>query len=144
MKANLDFELYLQRMELNFEKLQDGMWMIQDESDPAVNILVIHRSPIVLFRIKLMEWEEVSTDRREDFFRTLLELNRELMHGAFAIEGHNLVLFNTLEAQNLDFNEFQASVDALSMAVMEYYPVLTGFRQISDVSGIQTQDEEYK
>lgn len=128
MKTNLDFELYLYQMELNFDKLKDGMWLIHEERDNIDNILVVHQPPIVLFRVKLMEWTDVAAERREELFRRLLEINSELTHSSFALEGNNVVVNDTLQAENLDFNEFQASIDDLIFAVTRYHPDLTTYR----------------
>lgn len=130
MKTNTDFELYLYQMELNFEQLNDGMWVIQEEAGHIDNILVVHQAPIVLFRVKLMEIDDVAPDKQGKFFRRLLELNSQLNHGSFALEGNNVVVFDTLQAENLDFNEFEASFDDLTYAVTEFYPELSSYRHV--------------
>lgn len=141
MKTNLDFELYLYQMELNFEKLQEGMWLIQDEAEQLDNILVVHQPPIVLFRVKLMELQEVPAARHREFFQRLLEINGELNHGSFALEGDNVVVNDTLQAENLDFNEFQASIDDIIFAVMEYHPELTAYRQVNSDAAEQSVEQ---
>jgi hypothetical protein len=72
---------------------------------------------------------EIPKDRREYFFKLLLELNAtNMVHGAYGIEGDNVVLIDTLQTENLDFNEFQASLDALLMASTQDYQKLNAFR----------------
>jgi len=141
MKTNLDFELYLYQMELNFEKLQEGMWLIQDEAEQLDNILVVHQPPIVLFRVKLMELQDVPEGQHSAFFKRLLEINGELNHGSFALEGDNVVVNDTLQAENLDFNEFQASIDDIIFAVMEYHPELSAYRQTDNVVNGQSLEQ---
>jgi hypothetical protein len=51
-----------------------------------------------------------------------------MVHGAYGIEGDNVVLIDTLQSENLDFNEFQASLDALLMASTQDYEKLNAFR----------------
>ena len=57
------------------------MWIIRD----TANVVVTYEPPLVVFRMKLME---IPKDRREDFFKLLLELNAtNMIHGAYGIEG---------------------------------------------------------
>jgi hypothetical protein len=66
---------------------------------------------------------------REKLYETLLRLNTtDMVHGAFGIEGNAVVIIDALEMENLDFNEFQAVIDDISMAISKHYPVLSKFR----------------
>jgi hypothetical protein len=57
-----------------------------------------------------------------EFFKRLLQMNRHLVHGAFVLDDKaEMVLFrDTLELENLDRNELEGSVNALSLALSEY------------------------
>jgi hypothetical protein len=115
-------EHYLIQMEYPFESIEPDMWIIHD----TANVVVTYELPLVVFRIKLME---IPKNRREDFFKLLLELNAtNMIHGAYGIEGDNVVLIDTLQSEYLDFNEFQASLDALLMASTQDYQKLNAFR----------------
>ena len=63
-------------------------------------------------------------------YRALLELNAtDIVHGAYGIEDGELILTDTLELQNLDFEELQASVESLQFAAashVERIKVLAG------------------
>jgi hypothetical protein len=48
-----------------------------------------------------------------------------MVHGAFGIEGDAVVIVHALELENLDFNEFQAVVDDMTMAVSKHRPGLS-------------------
>ncbi|PKL11314.1 MAG: hypothetical protein CVV50_05895, partial [Spirochaetae bacterium HGW-Spirochaetae-6] len=81
--------------------------------------------PLVIFRLKLVE---VPKSNKEAFFEKLLRLNSESMvHGAYALEGNNVIIVDTLQAENLDFNEFQASIDSIYMALANDYNKLKEF-----------------
>ena len=58
----------------------------------------------------------------DDLFKRLLQMNRNLVHGAFALdEDAKVVLFrDTLQIENLDRNELESSINALSIALSEY------------------------
>jgi hypothetical protein len=98
------------------------MWIIRD----TVNVIVNYEPPLVIFRVKLMETPK---ERHEEFYKLLLELNASnMVHGAYGIEGDNVVIIDTLQSESLDFNEFQASLEALLFASIQDYQKLNAFR----------------
>jgi hypothetical protein len=122
MATRDNIEHYLIQTEYPFESIETHMWIIRD----TANIVVTYEPPLVVFRIKLME---IPRSRREDFFKLLLELNAtNMIHGAYGVEGNNVVLIDTLQSEHLDFNEFQASLDALLLASTQDYQKLSAFR----------------
>ena len=91
------------------------------------NIIIMLAGPVLVFRVKLME---VPTHDREALFRTLLELNAtEMMHGAYGVEGDSVVICDALQLENIDFNEFAATIDDISMAVASHRGRLAKFRE---------------
>lgn len=127
MKTNEDIESYLVKLQWPFDKVREGMWVIHDEEDKVENLVVLHEPPVVIFRVKLME---VPEKNREKLFRRLLQLNaHELVHGAYGLEEGNIVLIDTLESENLDFNEFQASVESLIWEISAHYQELVSYRK---------------
>jgi hypothetical protein len=122
MATRDNIEHYLIQTEYPFESIETHMWIIRD----TANIVVTYEPPLVVFRMKLME---IPRARREDFFKLLLELNAtNMIHGAYGVEGENVVLIDTLQSEHLDFNEFQASLDALLLASTQDYQKLNAFR----------------
>ncbi|MDP6943441.1 MAG: hypothetical protein QF464_04770 [Myxococcota bacterium] len=122
---------YLVRSGLEFEALDDGMWILHDEHDQLDNILVTWSPPIVVFRVKLMD-APADGGRRAQLFEELLRLNAtDMVSGAYALEGNAIVATETLQAENLDFNEFQAGIDGLTMALTEHYQQLRAYHTAS-------------
>ncbi|HSF33055.1 MAG TPA: YbjN domain-containing protein [Candidatus Tectomicrobia bacterium] len=122
MATRDEIEHYIIQMEYPFESIESHMWVIRDTGD----VVITYEHPLVIFRMKLME---VPTKRREDFFKLLLELNAtSMIHGAYGIEDNNVVLIDTLQSENLDFNELQATLDALTLASSQDYERLKAFR----------------
>lgn len=124
MKSAEDVESYLLRMGMAHDTVKPGIWLLKTDSGPlAVSIA----GPVVAFRMKVMD---VPASRREELYRMLLGLNTtDLVHGAFGLEGDAVVLVHALELENLDFNEFQAVVDDMSMAAAKQQPTLAPFRE---------------
>ena len=127
MTTNKDIENYFEELELSYQKVSDGVWVLDIEEQGINNLVINHEEPILLFRIKLMD---APKKNREQFFKRLLELNAtDLTHGAYALEEENVVLMNTLQSENLDLNELEASIDALSFAASQHYTELSGYRE---------------
>lgn len=125
MKTAEDIESYLIRMDANYDVVGENIWIIKEGGADLVASIA---GPVLVFRVKLLELDRVAAERREDFFKTLLELNAlEMIHGAYGLEEGVVVATDALELENLDFNEFQATVDDLSLAVSKHYPVLNKF-----------------
>jgi len=126
MKTNEDIESYLLQAGLEYTSPENGMWIVHDEYEHIENIIIFHSPPVTTFRVKLMELPE---GNQTSLFERMLRLNAEdLISGAYGLEGENIVLVDTLQSENLDFNEFQASIDSLSMALSMHYSELSKFR----------------
>ena len=127
MRTVEDLEHYLIRLGMPYEEIGAGTWVIHDEFDQIDNIVVKWAPPMVVFRVKLMDVD--GGKNNPELFRKLLELNAsDMVAGAFGIEGNSVVVTDTLQADNLDYNEFEASVDALTLAITSHYKDLAQFR----------------
>ena len=127
MRSVEDIEHYLLRLGLPYEEVGEHTWVIHDQFEQIENIVIKWSPPLVIFRVKLMELNGVE---QGSLFRRLLELNAsDMVAGAFGVEGNSIVVVDTLQADNLDYNEFEASVDALTMAIATHYRELTSFRK---------------
>ncbi len=127
MVTREDVESYLLRMEQDFEEIEPGMWAVSTNGD-EVRMILHHTPPLLLFRIKVME---VPEDERQcaELFRRLLELNAtDLVHGAYGIEAGDVILTEALQLENLDFNEFQAAMDSIQMAIASHFEALSPYR----------------
>ncbi|HEX6926877.1 MAG TPA: hypothetical protein VF167_15750 [Longimicrobiaceae bacterium] len=127
MVTREDVESFLLRMELEVEEVEPGMWVAHHADDSAR--LVVHYSPpLVVLRTKVMDVPD-DEQRCLELYRRLLELNAtDLVHGAYGIEEGDIILSDSLELENLDFNEFQASVDSMQLAVASHLESLSPFR----------------
>ena len=122
LDANDLIENYLIESKFPFEKVDDGFWLIHDESDHIDNIVVYYSSPVVTFRVKLLDVPELDDETRLELFQKLLELNAtSMVAGAYGLEDESVVAVDSLQAENLDFNEFQASIDSMALAIREHY-----------------------
>jgi len=118
-------EDYLISLGVSYEEPQAGTWLVEDPGKGLPGIVVSHADPVVILTAKAMR---VPAKDREAFFYELLKLNYSgLLHGAYAIDGDNVVLMDTLEYETMDKEEFEASLDAIGFALSEHYPLLSRY-----------------
>jgi hypothetical protein len=120
-----DIESYLIRMEVHYEAVGDGIWVVKDVGPDLVLSLA---ESVAVFRVKVLELDKVPAGRREELYRRLLEFNaEEMLHGAYGVENGAVVVTSALQLENLDFNEFQATLDDIGMAVSNHYHELAKY-----------------
>lgn len=114
-----DLESFLIRMDLDYEELEPGMFLVQSTANGAP-MVVNHSAPLLLVRLKVMDLP----DQDGGFFsvyKRLLELNAtDVVHGAYGIEDGELILSDTLELETLDFHELRSSAESIAMAASSH------------------------
>lgn len=112
-------ESFLRTLGLSFEELDSETWVINDEERGVENLIVVHEEPVVVFRLKVTD---LPPGDHCALYAELLRLNgTDLLHGAYALEGDSIVMINTLLSETIDIEEFQATLDAISLSVAEHY-----------------------
>lgn len=125
-----DVQSFLDRMEAagaSVEELGEGLWKARRSEDSEV--VVSYSPPVLILRVRVMELPS-DPARRAELFRQLLEYNAvDLVHGSYGVEGDHIVLTDTLELENLDFSEFEASFDSLTLALATHLGALAPYRE---------------
>lgn len=120
-------------MDKNFEKVQNylldleysittineeaGIFIINKEEEGIKNMVIAVAEPIVILEQPLFAIKNANADT----YKELLAKNREIVHGAFAIDENGTVLFrDTLQVENLDLNELEGSLNSLAILMSEY------------------------
>ena len=115
-------------LELGFrideEDSSEEIVIINDE-ERGIHRLVIDCEDTVLVVEQLIMKLEPSTD----VYRRILQINRELVFGAFVLneDGDSLLYRNTLALDNLDLNELESTINALSLGLAENGEELLAF-----------------
>ena len=126
MADSAKIESYLLSLSLTYEDVGDQTWVINDDEKGLENVLVILAEPVVIIRVKVMA---IPDKEREQFFEQLLRLNQsDMIHGAYALEGDDVILLNTMVGETLDVEEFQATLDAIGLALAQHYQMLARYR----------------
>jgi len=118
---------YLLEIGFSFEDENSGEELVVvNDSERGINSLVIDcEDPIVILEQVILVLEKPTLE----IFKRILQINRSLVHGAFCLnEKGNVLLFrDTLQLENLDLNELEGSIDALSLAMAENGTELLSF-----------------
>ena len=130
MVTKEDLQTFIDRLEggaAEVREVSPGLWIIKTQQ--GAEVVLTYAPPVVLLRLRVME-PPGDPDRRDDLFRQLLEMNaRDLVHGSYGLEGDHVVLTDALELENLDFSEFQASYDSLTLALSSHLSALAPYRE---------------
>ncbi|MFV9690333.1 MAG: YbjN domain-containing protein [Desulfobacteria bacterium] len=118
---------YLFEMEIPIvsEDPAEEIVVLDDAENGIKNLVVDCEEPILVLEQIIMKVPR----EPGDLFKRLLQMNRELVHGAFVLdESAKLILFrDTLQVENLDRNELEGSIQALGLALAEYSSELLGY-----------------
>lgn len=117
------FELvkqYLQEMNVVIlsEDEEEQMVVIEDDEYGIKNLVIDCEPPILVLEQVIMKVKQGS----EHLYKRLLQMNRQLVHGAFVLdENAEFIIFrDTLQLENLDKNELEGSIHALTLGLLEY------------------------
>lgn len=123
MTSRDDVESYLLRMGLEYQEVDDAMWVVHSTD---ASIVVHYTPPVVLLRLKVLDLPTESDDARlAPFFRRLLELNAtDILHGSYGIEANEVILSDALELEELDFSELRSSYESMLLAASSHTPGL--------------------
>ena len=137
MVTREDLESYLLRMDLEYEEVDPGMFLVHGRNS-GLSMVVHHADALLLIRMKLMDLSGPENGKIE-LYRTLLELNAsDVVHGAYGIEDGELIISDTLELQTLDFHELRASMESMELAAMGH------MERIRALAGIAPAGSEAK
>ena len=111
---------YLHEMEMPIISEDQGeqIVVVDDEENGIKNMVLDCEETILIMEQVIMKVPPQSGD----LFKRLLQMNRDLVHGAFVLDDRGeIILFrDTLQLENLDRNELEASIHSLSLALAEY------------------------
>jgi len=110
---------YAHKLDLRIvsEDEKQELIVVDDPENGIKNLIIDCAPPLVVFEQLIFQVKHDSVD----LYKRLLQMNRTLVHGAFVLDenGKNISFRDTLQLENLDLNELEASVQALSMALAE-------------------------
>ena len=130
MVSREDLESFIARLEgegVHAREVEPGLWVLNANGD-GPDVAVHFAPPVVVLRVKVMTLPKKL--KKPDLYLHLLELNaKDLVHGSYGVDGSDIVLSDTLELENLDFNEFQASFESMTLALASHLATLAPYRE---------------
>jgi hypothetical protein len=135
MRTEKDVEAYLLRSNRRFRAVDSAgerggaRTFLVDSGDKSPPVAVLVDPPLVVLRVHVGDLTGTGTGEAA-LFRKLLELNaRQLVHANYGLEDRHVVLSSALELENLDFNEIQATLDEIDVALAQQLPVIAEIAQ---------------
>jgi hypothetical protein len=107
------------------EDAGEELVVVTDEERGIHRLVIDCEDPILILEQAIMPLPK----QPGDLYKRLLELNRTLIHGAFAVdEESGTVLFrDTLQLATLDRGEVEGTINALGLALAENAEELIGY-----------------
>jgi hypothetical protein len=101
------------------EEVETGILIINKESRGICEMILDCEDDVLVMEQIIFPVKEDNPEH----YKKLLQMNRSLVHGAFVLtnsEDFSIIAFrDTLQLENLDQNELEASLNALTFAMVE-------------------------
>jgi len=116
-------------LEINYdithESITDNIIMVDKESNGIKNLILGIATPILIIEQHIFNIK----NQNEEVFKSLLQKNRDIVHGAFVLDetGEKVIFRDTLQIENLDLNELEASLNSLGLLLSEYSDQIINF-----------------
>ena len=127
-----DIERFLDRLtaeEGSYSEVEPGLWIVKPSGELDFAVVVHFSPPVVLLRVKVMTLPS-NAEALATLSRRLLELNAtDLVHGSYGIENQSIVMTEALELSHLDFEEFQAAYESITVTLASHLRELGSFRE---------------
>jgi hypothetical protein len=132
MLSREDIEGFLDRLTtegVDYEEIEQGLWIVRPGGNLELDVVVHYSPPVVLLRVKVMNVPS-DDEKCADLNRRLLELNaNDLVHGAYGIAQDSIVLTEALELEHLDYEEFLAAYESMTLALASHIREFASYRE---------------
>ena len=127
-----DIESFLVRLAATgatYSEVESGFWIVRPSPDSELSVAVNFSPPVVLLRVDVMTLP-TNVAQTATLTRRLLELNAsDLLHGSYGLQNEQIVLTEALELSALDFEEFLASYESMTLALASHLRELGSYRE---------------
>lgn len=133
MVTREDVEAFLDRLGTDgasHREVDPGLWIVRPSGPLDFDVVITHNPPVLLLRVKVMPLPADAVELAA-LSRRLLELNAtDLLHGSYGIDADAIVLTEALELAHLDYEEFLASYESLTLSLTTHMRELAAFREV--------------
>ena len=132
MVTQEDIENFLDRLSADgatYSEVEPGLWSVKPAGELDFGVVVHYSPPVVVLRVKVMELPADAASLT-GLTRRLLEMNAtDLLHGSYGIQHNTVVLTEALELTHLDFEEFLAAYESITLALASHIRELASYRE---------------
>ena len=132
MVTHQDIESFLDRLSADgasHAEVGEGIWNVKPAGALDFGVVVNYSPPVVVLRVNVMEIP-ADAQQADALNRRLLEMNAtDLLHGSYGIQQTSIVLTEALELAHLDFDEFLAAYESITLALASHIRELASFRE---------------
>jgi len=133
--ADSKIEQYLIDLMITYQQIDSNLWLLEDEEHSLQGVAIMQVEPLVIIRAEIMD---IPKSNVLELYTKLLELNAaDIIHGAYALDNKKIVLIDTLQYGTMDYEDFRASLDSISLALMQHYPILSKYRDKTNSAGAE-------
>jgi hypothetical protein len=110
---------------VSYQNEKEGIFLIESEQDGIKNLIIGVAPPILIME----QYIFTLTGDRVEVLKSLLQKNRDIIHGAFALdeEGKKVIFRYTLQIEHVDINELEGAFNSLGLLLSEYYEQIIEF-----------------
>jgi hypothetical protein len=131
MKTKEDIEGFLDKLGAegdSYREIEPGLWVLKPGGALDFDVVVHYSPPVVVLRVKVIELPK-DKPSLATLSRRLLELNAsDMMHGSYGIEQNWIVLTEALELSHLDFEEFLAAYESITVSLASHLREIGSYR----------------
>jgi hypothetical protein len=105
------------------------LWVLKPSGELDFTVVIHYEPPVVVLRVKVMTLPK-DKESLATLSRRLLELNAtDLVHGSYGIEEDSIVITEALELSHLDYEEFLAAFESITVALASHLRELGSYRE---------------
>jgi hypothetical protein len=127
-----DIEKFLDKLAsegATYREVEPGFWTVNPGGALDLSVIIRYDPPVVVLRVTVMDTPtDAATSAKLN--QRLLELNAtDLPHGSYGINDGAIVLTEQLELEHLDFAEFLAAYESITLALASHLRELATIRE---------------
>jgi Tir chaperone family protein CesT len=112
-----------------YGEVEEGLWVVKPGGKLDIDVVVHYSPPVLLIRVNVMDLPN-DPSRCAPLYPRLLQLNAtDLVHGSYGITEEAVILTEALELSHLDFEEFLASYESMTLALASHLRELASYRE---------------
>jgi hypothetical protein len=127
-----EIEQFLDRLAADgasWSELEPGLWIVKPGGTLDLDVVVNYAPPVIVVRVKVMNLPDADSETAR-LSRQLLEWNAtDLLHGSYGIQDSSVILTEALELSHLDFEEFLAAYESMTISLGEHLRELGSYRE---------------